>query len=88
MAVLRVHAAPKAGADEIVGWRGGELLVRVTAPPENGKANAAVCKLLANALGVPKSAVRVTRGDISRHKTVEAEGMEQTAAERALGLTS
>ncbi|MCE5192082.1 MAG: DUF167 domain-containing protein [Actinomycetia bacterium] len=88
MAVLRVYATPKAGADEIVGWRDGELLVRVTAPPEDGKANAAVCKLLAKALGVPKSAVRVTRGDTSRHKTVEAEGIEPLAAERALGPPS
>lgn len=47
------------------------MLLKVTAPPEDGKANAAVCKLLAKALGVPKSAVVVTRGESSRHKTVE-----------------
>ncbi len=79
MAILHVHATPKSGRDEIAGWRGGELSVRVTAPPEDGKANAAVCKLLAKALGVPKSAVSVTRGETSRHKTVEVEGMEQSA---------
>lgn len=67
-----------------MGWRGGELSVRVTAPPEDGKANAAVCKVLAKALGVPKSAVRVTRGETSRHKTVEVEGVEQSAVEDAI----
>ncbi|TDB38990.1 MAG: DUF167 domain-containing protein [Actinobacteria bacterium] len=84
MAILHVHATPKSSRDEIAGWRGGELSVRVTAPPEDGKANAAVCKVIAKALGVPKSAVRVTRGETSRHKTVEVEGIEQGPAERAL----
>ncbi len=84
MAILHVHATPKSNRDEIVGWRGGELSVRVTAPPEDGKANAAVCKVLAKALGVPKSAVRVTRGETSRHKTVEVEGVEQSAVEDAI----
>lgn len=61
------------------------MSVRVTAPPEDGKANAAVCKVIAKALGVPKSAVSVTRGETSRHKTVEIEGVEQCIAEGAIG---
>ncbi len=85
MATLHVHVTPKSGRDEILGWRGGELSVRVTAPPEDGKANAAVCKVLAKALGVPKSAVVVTRGETSRHKTIEVEGVGQDTAERAFG---
>ncbi|PKQ38831.1 MAG: YggU family protein [Actinobacteria bacterium HGW-Actinobacteria-1] len=85
MAILHVHATPKSNRDEIAGWRGGELSVRVTAPPEDGKANAAVCKVIAKALGVPKSAVSVTRGEASRHKTVEVEGVEQDAVEHELG---
>ena len=71
MATLAVHVTPKAGRDEIVGWRGGELQVRVTAPPEGGKANAAVCKAIATALGVPKTSVRLVRGEASRHKVVD-----------------
>ncbi len=39
MARLAVHVTPKSGRDEVVGWRGSELAVRVTAPPEGGKAN-------------------------------------------------
>lgn len=58
------------------------MSLRVTAPPEGGKANAAVAVVLAKALGVPKGAVRVVRGETSRHKQVEVEGVtpEELAA--------
>ncbi|MBN2404242.1 MAG: YggU family protein [Coriobacteriia bacterium] len=69
-----LHVTPRSGRNEIIGWRGGELCVRVTAPPEDGKANASVCKLVAKRVGVPKSAVHVVRGETSRHKTLEIEG--------------
>lgn len=82
---VAVHVTPKSGRDEIVGWRGGELSVRVTAAPEDGKANAAVCKVLAKALGVPKTAVRVTRGDTSRHKQVEIEGKSEGDVHEVFG---
>lgn len=82
---IALHVTPKSGRDEIAGWRGGELSVRVTAPPEDGKANAAVCKLLAKALRVPKSAVNVVRGDTSRHKSVEVEGLSEADITRAFG---
>jgi uncharacterized protein (TIGR00251 family) len=68
-----VRVTPRADRDEVCGWRGAELLVRVTAPPEAGKANAAVEKTVAAALGLPKSAVRVVRGHSSRSKQVEIE---------------
>jgi uncharacterized protein (TIGR00251 family) len=83
MTTLHVYVTPKSGRNEISGWRGGELLLKVTAPPEDGKANAAVCKLLAKALGVPKSAVCVTRGETSRHKTVEIVGVDEAVVRTA-----
>ncbi|HET6351883.1 MAG TPA: DUF167 domain-containing protein [Coriobacteriia bacterium] len=82
---LKLHVTPKSGRDEVVGWRGDELQVRVTAPPEDGKANAAVCKTVAAALGVPKSAVRVMRGDTSRHKLIEIEGASEADSAAAFG---
>lgn len=87
MAPLRiaVHVTPKSGRDEVAGWRGGELSVRVTAPPEGGKANAAVCGLLADALGVPKSSVRVVRGDTSRHKQLEVDAVGEAEVHAAFG---
>lgn len=82
---IAVHVTPKSGRDEVVGWRGGELSVRVTAAPEEGKANAAVCGLLARSLGLPKRAVRVVRGESSRHKQVEIEGVTPAGMARTFG---
>ncbi|MDI6713173.1 MAG: DUF167 family protein [Anaerosomatales bacterium] len=83
--VLGVKVTPKAGKDEVVGWAGTELAVRVAAAPDKGQANAAVCAAIADALGVPKSAVRVVRGHASRHKLMEVEGVDDAALERAFG---
>lgn len=85
MTRIAVHVTPKSGRDDVAGWRGGELSVRVTAPPEGGKANAAACVVIAKALGVPKSAVRVVRGESSRHKQVEVEGVSNEALTAVLG---
>lgn len=49
---------------------GARLIVRVTAPPEDGKANKAVLVALAAALGLPKSALSLAQGAKARHKTV------------------
>jgi len=62
---------------------GAALKVAVTAPPEDGKANAAVVALLARAWRVPKGAVTVIRGAAARHKTVRVEG-EPAALEAAI----
>jgi len=85
MATIAVHATPKSGRDEVVGWRGSELAVRVTAAPEGGKANTAVCKVIAAALGVPKSSVRVIRGDTARHKVLEIDAVDEADLKVAFG---
>lgn len=82
---IAVHVTPRAARDEIVGWRGSELAVRVMASPTDGKANAAVEKVVASALGVPKSAVAVVRGHTSRHKQLEIEGVAEVDVGRVLG---
>lgn len=85
VAFLAIHVTPKAGRDEIAGWRGSELSVRVTAAPEGGKANVAVCKVVAAALGVPKSSVSVARGDSARHKVLEIAGVGDVELAQAFG---
>lgn len=85
MGRLRVHVTPKASREEIGGWRGAEILVRVTAAPEGGKANAAVERLVAAAFNVPKSAVRVVRGQSSRTKMVEIEGVDEKRVHEVFG---
>jgi uncharacterized protein (TIGR00251 family) len=71
---------------EIAGERGGVVLIRVTAPPVEGRANQAVCRLLARKLGLPLSSVGVVRGERSRDKLVEVEGMTADALRRSLGV--
>lgn len=85
---IAVHVTPRSIRDEIAGWRGEELSVRVTAVPEGGRANAALCRVIAEALDVPKSSVRVVRGGASRHKRVEVEGISAAEAESRLGRPS
>ena len=77
---LAVHVTPRAARDEVAGWRGDELVVRVTAAPAGGKANEAVCRTIAAALRLPKSGVRVVRGGSARHKSLEVDADESTVA--------
>jgi uncharacterized protein (TIGR00251 family) len=80
-AELRVRVTPRASRDEIAGERDGTLLVRVTAPPEGGKANKAVCKVIAKALRVAPSRVSVVRGAGSREKLLRIEDLDPAAGD-------
>lgn len=62
----------------------GELRVRIAAPAVEGKANRALVALLALRLGVAPSHVRLLRGEGSRYKLVEIDGLSQTETERLL----
>jgi uncharacterized protein (TIGR00251 family) len=84
MARIAVRVQPRARRDELAGERDGVLLVRVTAPPVEGRANDAVRKLLAKRLGVAAGRVSVVRGASGRDKVVEVQGMEAEAVRRAL----
>ena len=68
---LRVH--PRSSRNQVVGFQGDVLHVRVTAPPLDGKANQAVVSLLSEALGVSKSSIRIVRGHGSRDKSVDVD---------------
>jgi uncharacterized protein (TIGR00251 family) len=81
---VRVH--PRAGRNEISGERDGRLLIRVTAPPVDGRANAAVCRLIAKAAGIPKGRVSVTSGESHRDKVVTVEDLTEPELRSALGL--
>jgi uncharacterized protein len=86
VARIAVRVQPRAAREEIAGERDGALLIRVTAPPVDGKANAAVCRLLAKRLGLAPGRVSVVRGASGRDKLVEVEGLEAEALRRGLGL--
>ena len=76
--VLHVRLTPKSGSARVAGVEshGGKPILKayVTAPPEDGKANAALSMLVAGWLGVPKSKVAVASGQKSRLKSVTVEG--------------
>jgi len=84
---IAVKVVPRAATEAVVGWLDGSLKVRVTAPPEGGRANAAVEALLAAALGLKKSAVRIVGGHGATHKRVQVEGLPRAEVERRLGLS-
>lgn len=68
--VLDVHAQPGAKRSEIAGLHGERLKVRIAAPAVDGRANEALERYLAECLGVPRTVVRVVKGDRSRDKRV------------------
>lgn len=70
---IALRVTPRAARDRIVAGN-GVLRVYVTTVPEGGKANAAVLKLLAKALGVPKSRLDIVRGQAARDKVVRVLG--------------
>ncbi len=74
---LELKVVPGASRAGIAGWLGDMLKVRVSAPPERGKANAAVEELLAEALGVSSGSVRIVAGHGSARKVVEIAGLSQ-----------
>ncbi len=82
---FEVRVAPRASRDGLGGVHDGALKLSLTAAPVDGAANAALIALLAKALGVPKRAVRIVRGEHARNKSVRVEGVSLAAVRVALG---
>jgi uncharacterized protein len=81
---IAVKAIPNAPRTEVAGWLGDALKVKVHAPPVEGRANEALCEFLADALGVPRRAVTVMRGDTSRQKVIRIAGLRLEAVKARL----
>jgi len=73
--LLELHVQPGAKHTAAVGEHGGRLKLKIAAPPVANKANVHLLAWLAAQLGVPKSAVRLIRGETSRQKTVAVSGV-------------
>lgn len=83
MTRLAVRVTPRASRDAIEGFDAdGVLRVRVTAPPADGAANAAVAKLLARALGIPPRDLVLVSGATARQKVFEVEADEAEVRRR------
>ncbi len=72
--VVHVRVQPRASRNEITGIQDGRLRLRITAPPVEGAANEACRKLLAEVLGLPRSAIRLIAGQKAREKSFEISG--------------
>ena len=85
---LRLRVSPGSGRAEIVGRHGDAWKVRVTAPPEHGRANDAVLRLVADTLSVPLDAVAIVSGHGARDKIIELTGVGPGLIERRLASAS
>ena len=81
---MAVKLQPRGRSDELLGFADDVLRARVSAPPVDGKANRALCRLIADRAGVPPSRVAVVRGAKSRDKLVEVQGLDAEALQGLL----
>ena len=85
MAIISVKVVPGASRDRVAGKLGDAVKVQVSAPPEAGKANKAVIRVLAEFLGVKADQLEIVRGHGQPRKVIEVRGMEQAAVNAKLG---
>ena len=85
--LLDVRVIPRSGRSTIAGLREGALLVRLTAAPVEGAANAELVAVLADALGVPKRNVTLVSGEHSKRKRIKVIGITEREAREKLALS-
>jgi uncharacterized protein len=78
MGKLHIKVVPSSSNDVIVGWLGESLKIKVKAPPEKGKANAAVIDLLASKLCIDKRSIEVVSGQSSPSKVLSIQGLDNS----------
>jgi uncharacterized protein (TIGR00251 family) len=84
---LKIHLLPRASRDEICGLHGDAIKVKVTAPPLEGRANAALQRFIAEKLNLSSSQVEIIAGKRSRQKILRICGISRAAVEKVLGCT-
>ena len=81
---IKLRVIPNARKTEFGGYREGELVLRLSAPPVEGKANKAAVEFLSRYFGVARSAVSIVSGEKGRHKIFQIVGLESSDLERKL----
>jgi len=82
---LTVRVVPRSSRNQIVGAESGALKIKLTAPPVEGAANAALIEFVAEWLSVRKSAVTIMSGDKARRKVVRVSGVTAEQVKARLG---
>lgn len=88
MTTIRVHVIPNAKIDKVVGKYGDAIKIKLRAPAVEGKANAALCRFLAEKLGIPQRAIVLEHGEKSRDKVIRIDGLSEVDIRRRLLGTS
>ena len=81
---IQVKAVPGSSRDQIVGPLGKGLKIKVAAPAEDGKANRAICRLIAEALGLNRQAVEILSGHGHPNKRIVIRGVDAGTIRRKL----
>ena len=82
---FKLKIQPRASKNEVSGFQGDALKVRLTAPPVDGEANEACVEYIARLLSVPKKTVRIVAGLTSRSKIIEVAGLGRDEVLRIVG---
>lgn len=81
---LHLFIQPKSSKNEIVGPHNGELKIKITAPPIDGRANEGLIEFLSDYLDIPKRSILLVKGETGRHKTIDLMGIELATARELL----
>jgi len=85
-ATVSVRVVPRSSREGVAGFEGGVVRTRLHAPPVEGKANEALVRFLAKAVGVPRNRITLITGERGRSKIVRVAGVTREALLAALGL--
>ena len=85
--LLSVRLTPRAARERLVAGPDGGYVAHVTAPPVEGAANAALCRLVAKAAGVAPSRVNIVRGHRGRQKVVRVDGVGEADVRARIGAS-
>ena len=85
-ALISVRVTPRSSRDEVAGWQDDVLRVRLKAPPVEGRANQALCQLLATLLDLSSSDVEVVSGGTAPTKRLRVAGLTADEVRSKLGL--
>jgi hypothetical protein len=86
MATFTVQVTANARRNEIAGWLGEKLKVRISAPAVEGKANAELVRFVAECLDVRASAIEIIRGGTAKTKLLHVEGIDDEALRSRIGV--
>ena len=81
---MQIRVSANARRSELKRDAEGGYILKISAPPVEGKANEAVCRWLARSLGVPQGAVSIVRGSRVPRKTIKVETLDESEIERRL----